>query len=100
MRPFLFLGTRAEDLVADQEYDAVLAGTGPHPDELVRVRLEAGPLGDIDLDDWSGVILGGGPFNMSDPQELKSLVQRRVEAELHDRAECVVATDTPFLGAC
>ena len=100
MRPFLFLGTRAEDLVADQEYDAVLAGTGLHPDELVRVRLEAGPLGDIDLDDWSGVILGGGPFNMSDPQELKSSVQRRVEAELHDLAERVVATDTPFLGAC
>ena len=100
MRPFLFLGTRAEDLVAEQEYDAVLAGTGLHPDELVRVRLEAGPLGDIDLDDWSGVILGGGPFNMSDPQELKSSVQRRVEAELHDLAERVVATDTPFLGAC
>ena len=100
MRPFLFLGTRAEDLVAEQEYDAVLAGTGLRPDELVRVRLEAGPLGDIDLDDWSGVILGGGPFNMSDPQELKSSVQRRVEAELHDLAERVVATDTPFLGAC
>lgn len=100
MRPFLFLGTRAEDLVAQQEYDAMLAGTGLRPDELVRVRLEAGPLGDIDLDDWSGVILGGGPFNMSDPEELKSPVQRRVEAELHDLAECVVATDTPFLGAC
>ncbi|QBX54565.1 glutamine amidotransferase [Nocardioides seonyuensis] len=100
MRPFLFLGTRAEDLVAEQEYDAMLAGTGLRPDELVRVRLEAGPLGDIDLDDWSGVILGGGPFNMSDPQELKSSVQRRVEAELHDLAERVVATDTPFLGAC
>lgn len=100
MRPFLFLGTRAEDLVAEQEYDAMLAGTGLRPDELVRVRLEAGPLGDIDLDDWSGVILGGGPFNMSDPQELKSSVQRRVEAELHDLAERVVATDFPFLGAC
>lgn len=100
MRPFLFLGTRAEDLVAEQEYNAMLAGTGLRPDELVRVRLEAGPLGDIDLDDWSGVILGGGPFNVSDPEDLKSSVQRRVEAELHDLAERVVVTDTPFLGAC
>ena len=100
MRPFLFLGTRAEDVVAQQEYDAMLAGAGLRPHELVRVRLEAGPLGDIDLDDWSGIILGGGPFNMSDPQELKSSVQRRVEAELHDLAERVVATDIPFLGAC
>ncbi len=100
MRPFLFLGTRAEDGVAQQEYDAVLAGTGLHPDELVRVRLEAGPLGEVDLDAWSGIILGGGPFNMSDADELKSQVQHRVERELHDLAERVVATDTPFLGAC
>ena len=31
VRPFLFLGTRAEDDVAQQEYDAVLAGTGLRP---------------------------------------------------------------------
>ena len=86
MRPFLFLGTRAEDDVAQQEYDAVLAGSGLHPDELVRVRLEAAPLGWVELDDWSGIILGGGPFNVSDPDEGKSAVQRRVEAELRDLA--------------
>ena len=51
MRPFLFLGTRAEDAVAQQEYDAVLAGCGLRPDELVRVRLEQGPLGEVDLAD-------------------------------------------------
>jgi len=100
VRPFLFLGTRAEDAVAQQEYDAVLAGTGLRPDDLVRVRLEQRPLGEIDLADWSGIILGGGPFNMSDAEENKSSVQNRVEAELHDLAERVVATDTPFLGAC
>jgi GMP synthase (glutamine-hydrolysing) len=100
MRPFLFLGTRAEDTVAQQEYDAVLAGCGLRPDELVRVRLEACPLGAIDLDDWSGIVLGGGPFNMSDPDEDKSAVQRRAEAELRDLAGRVVAADFPFLGAC
>ena len=100
MRPFLFLGHRAQDRVAQQEYDAVLAGTGLHPDHLVRVRLEAGPLGEVDLAAWSGIILGGGPFTMSDPDDSKSPVQHRVEAELHDLAERVVATDTPFLGAC
>ncbi|MBS2940389.1 glutamine amidotransferase [Nocardioides sp. J2M5] len=100
MRPFLFLGTRAEDDVAQQEYDAVLAGTGLHPDELVRVRLEAGPLGDVDLDDWSGIVLGGGPFNASDPEDTKSPAQRRAEAELRGLAERVVAADFPFLGAC
>lgn len=100
MRPFLFLGTRAEDDVAQQEYDGVLAGTGLHPDELVRVRLEARPLGWVELEDWSGIILGGGPFNVSDPDDTKSPVQRRAEAELHDLAERVVEADFPFLGAC
>ncbi|WP_374456911.1 glutamine amidotransferase [Nocardioides sp.] len=100
MRPFLFLGTRAEDDVAQQEYDAVLAGCGLHADELVRVRLEQRPLGPVDLADWSGVILGGGPFNASDPEEVKSDAQRRAEADLRGLAEQVLTADFPFLGAC
>ena len=100
MRPFLFLGTRAEDDVAQQEYDAVLAGCGLRPDELVRVRLEQGPLGEVDLADWSGIILGGGPFNVSDPVAAKSAAQRQAEADLHDLAGRVLNEDFPFLGAC
>ncbi len=100
MRPFLFLGTRAENDVAQQEYAAVLAGCGLQPDELVRVRLEERPLGEVDLADWSGIILGGGPFNVSDPDDAKSPAQRRAEADLHALAEQVVAADFPFLGAC
>lgn len=100
MKPFLFLGTRAEDDVAQQEYDAVLAGCGLRPDELVRVRLEQRPLGELDLDEWSGIILGGGPFNVSDPADLKSPAQHRAEADLRALAERVVAADFPFLGAC
>lgn len=100
MRPFLFLGTRAEDDVAQQEYDAVRAFSGLREEELVRVRLEAGPLGEVELEDWSGIVLGGGPFNASDPHEHKSPVQRRVEGELRGLVRRVVAADLPFLGAC
>ena len=100
MRPFLFLGTRAEDDVAQQEYDAVLAGSGLRPDELVRVRLERGPLGEVALADWSGIILGGGPFNVSDPDDAKSPAQRSAESDLRGLAAQVVAADFPFLGAC
>lgn len=100
MRPFLFLGTRAEDDVAQQEYDAVLAGSGLRPDELVRVRLEQGPLGPVDLAEWSGVVLGGGPFNTSDPEDQKSVAQRQAEADLRDLALRAIEADFPFLGAC
>ena len=100
MRPFLFLGIRAEDDVARQEYEAVRTEAGLEPDQLVRVRLEAEPLGPVDLADWSGIILGGGPFNVSDPEDAKSTAQRRAEAELRQLAEQVVEADCPFLGAC
>ena len=100
MRPFLFLGTRAEDDVADDEYAAMLAGAGLAERDLHRVRLEREELGPVDLDAWSGVLLGGGPFDVSDPDSDKSAVQHRVEAELAGLAEQVVSTGTPFLGAC
>jgi GMP synthase (glutamine-hydrolysing) len=100
VRPFLILGTRAEDVAADDEYAAFLRLTGLEERSLHRVRLEAGPLPDVDLDDYAGVLLGGGPFNSSDPDEEKSPVQRRVEAELRGLLDEVVARDHPFLGAC
>jgi len=100
MKPFLLLATRAEDLPADEEYALFRRYAGLTADELVRVRMEAGPLGEIDLDEWSGIFVGGGPFNASDPPETKSSVQRRVEAEFDRLLDEVVARDFPFLGAC
>jgi len=100
VRPFLLLATRAEDVAADDEYAAFLRATGLSDGELRRIRLEAGPLPDLDLADYSGVLLGGGPFNSSDPVEEKSPVQRRVEAELRSLLDEVVDRDLPFFGAC
>lgn len=100
MKPFLLLATRPEDAAADDEYDAFLRFSGLDERELVRVRLERGPLGEVRLGDWSGILLGGGPFNASDPEESKSPVQRRVEADLRGLLDRVIALDVPFLGAC
>lgn len=100
MKPFLLLATRAEDVPADDEYALFLRYTGLDERHLVRVRMEAGPLGEVNLDDWSGIFVGGGPFNATDPQEEKSAVQLRVEAEFAALLDDVVARDFPFLGAC
>jgi GMP synthase (glutamine-hydrolysing) len=100
VRPFLLLAIRAEDAAADNEYDSFLTLAGLGEGQLRRVRLEQRPLGGVDLDDWSGIIVGGGPFNFSDPEELKTPVQRRVEADLSGLLDRVVSTDFPFLGAC
>ncbi|WP_369370052.1 glutamine amidotransferase [Promicromonospora sp. Populi] len=100
MKPFLLVATRAEDVAADAEYAAFCRYGGLEPEQLHRVRLEQGPLPAVDLDDYSGVLVGGGPFNSSDPAEQKSPVQRRVESELAGLLDQIVARDFPFLGAC
>ncbi|QGQ18693.1 glutamine amidotransferase [Cellulomonas sp. JZ18] len=100
MRPFLFLGVRPEDAPADDEYAAMLRSTGLTESTLRRVRLEAAPLPPVDLTAWSGIVLGGGPFCVSDPEHGKSAVQRRVEADLARLLDAVVPADTPFFGAC
>lgn len=100
MKPFLLLATREDDAAADNEYEAILGFTGLSEAMLRRVRLERSPLGPVDLDDWSGILLGGGPFNASDPHHAKSPVQRRVEADLSSLLNVVLDRDFPFLGAC
>jgi GMP synthase (glutamine-hydrolysing) len=100
VKPFLLLAIRAEDAAADNEYDSFLSLSGLSEGELRRVRLEQHALGRVDLGDWSGIMLGGGPFNYSDPEELKTPVQRRVEADLAGLLDQVVSADFPFLGAC
>jgi len=100
VKPFLLLAVRADDAAADNEYESFLACAGLHERDLRRHRLEQRPLGNVDLRDWSGIFLGGGPFNASDPEGSKSPAQRRVEADLRGLFDKVVSADFPFLGAC
>ena len=100
MKPFLLLSIRVDDAAADNEYEAFLGFSGLRDDELSRVRLEQGELGPVDLRDWSGILLGGGPFNYTQPDELKSPLQRRIEADLSGLLDAVVDADFPFLGTC
>ncbi|MFZ0834767.1 MAG: glutamine amidotransferase [Mycobacterium sp.] len=100
LAPFLFLSIRGEDAAADDEYRAMMRFAGLDTEMLRRLRLTHQPLGAIDLDDWSGVILGGGPYNVTDAPEAKSPTQRRVESELLPLVGRMVDRDFPFLGCC
>lgn len=100
MRPFLLLSSRAEDLAVDGEYEAFLRCTGLTPERLRPIRMEVGPLPELQLADYAGVFVGGGPFNSSDPAGKKSATQHRVERELSALLDEVVAGDIPFFGAC
>ncbi len=100
MKPFLLLSIRSEKLAADDEYAAFCRFLGVATPELHRVQLGLEPLGRVALDDWSGIILGGGSFTFSDPEKTKSTAQRQAEDELAGLLDQVVAADFPFLGAC
>ena len=100
MKPFLLLASRVDDDAADREYEAFLHFCGLARGQLRRVRMEAAPMPVIDLDQYSGVFVGGSPFNSSDAEQDKPVVQRRVEAELQALLDEIVARDFPFLGAC
>lgn len=98
MKPFLLLSCRPEDAAAENERRSVQHFSGLPEDKLHQIRVEAAPLPMIDLDDYSGVLLGGGPYNSSD--EIKSETQLRVEADIRRVLEDVFAADLPFLGLC
>ena len=98
VKPFLLLGPRDDDGAADNEYAAFLAFTGLDRVVAAPGPARARPLGDVDLSQWSGIFLGGGPFNSSDRADLKSPVQHRVEEDLRRLLDVVVAQDFPFLG--
>ena len=98
--PFLLLSIRAEDDAADDEYRAMMRFAGLDASGLRRIRLTHRLLGPIDLGEWSGIILGGGPYNVTDPAQEKSATQQRVETELLRLIGRVADEDFPFLGCC
>jgi len=98
--PFLLLSIRAEDAAADDEYAAMMRFAGLETNGLHRIRLTHRSLGKIDLADWSGIILGGGPYNVSDAADSKSQTQSRVESELLPLIGRIADRDFPFLGCC
>lgn len=98
--PFLLLSIRAEEKAADDEYLAMMRFADLDEHGLHRIRLTHNSLPAIDFAVWSGIILGGGPYNVSDNAESKSVTQRRVEGELLPLVGRTVDRDFPFLGCC
>ena len=100
MKPFLLISTRGEDLEAADEHAAYCRLTGLLPEDLEWRRLDRAPLGPVDFDRYSGIILAGSPFTVSEPVEKKTETELRVERELSSLLDEVVRLDVPFLGVC
>jgi len=100
MKPFLILQLRPEDEASDNEFSAFLKYGGLSEKDAHRVRMEKEGIPDIDLKDYSGIILGGGPSNVSDKAEIKKDYEKRFENDLNNLLTQVFKYDVPFLGVC
>lgn len=100
MLPFLLITTRDDHGVAEHEYAGYCRLTGLLPEELHWQRVDQRPLVPVDLRDYSGILLAGSPYTVSEPTELKSATELRVERELAGLLDEVITGDFPFLGIC
>ena len=90
---------RPEDTTADSEFEAILRVAGLNPEEVHRVRLEQG-IPDIKLEDYTAIIAGGSPFDVSTPSYAKSETQKSIENFYQRLFDRVIPEDFPFLGCC
>lgn len=100
MKPFLILQLRPEAEASDDEYAAFLAKGGLRADQTHRIRLEQEDMPALDLSDYSGVIVGGGPGCVSDPVEKKDPLEAKIEAEILSLMPQITEQDVPFMGCC
>jgi len=100
-KPVLILQLRPEDVTSNSEYACFLKYGGLQPVDTHRIRIEKqGIPDDLDLDDYSAIIVGGSPFDISTPEDQKTAIQNKIESDFHDLLARVVTQDFPFLGAC
>lgn len=55
---------------------------------------------DLNIDEYSAIIVGGSPFDISTPDDKKSTIQKKLEADFDKLLKQLVTRDFPFLGAC
>ena len=100
-KPVLILQLRPEDDTSDNEYQAFLKYGELTTAETRRLRIEKkGIPENLSIDDYSAIIVGGSPFDISTNNEKKSTLQHKIEADFNRLLERVVEDDFPFLGAC
>ncbi|QGX99897.1 glutamine amidotransferase [Roseovarius faecimaris] len=100
-KPFLILQLRPETEASDDEFAAILRKGGLNADQVHRIRLDQEGLPEgLDLADYSGVIVGGGPGCVSDAPEEKSEVEARIEEQVMSLMPQITSEDRPFLGCC
>ncbi len=100
MKKLLILQMRPEDETAESEFEAILRVGNIDRTQVDRIRVEQLKFFEIDINNYSAIIAGGSPFDVSTPADKKSHVQNQVESFFYRLFDQIVTNDFPFLGAC
>ena len=100
MKPFLILQLRPEDDTSDNEFEAILKYGELKLEDTHRIRIEKNGIPALSLSDYSAIIVGGSPFDISTPEADKAPVQKKIENDFRRLFDEVIPQDFPFLGAC
>ncbi len=99
-KPVLILQLRPEDDTSDNEFASILKYGQLDIADTHRIRIEKNGIPAIRLEDFSAIIVGGSPFDISTPANEKTPIQLQIEQDFQHLFDQVVARDFPFLGAC
>jgi GMP synthase (glutamine-hydrolysing) len=89
----LYVCVRPQRGAAEAEYESFRSAAGVSTDELDSLDLVRGPL--PALDSYSGYMVGGSPFNTTDPESTKTDEQRHIEAALAELAAAAARAGGP-----
>ncbi|MDZ8200313.1 GMP synthase [Microbacterium sp. SSW1-59] len=78
----LYVCARPQREASEAEFVSFRRAMGLAETELDELDLVRTPLDVRRISDYAGVVVGGSPFNVTDPETTKTDVQRRVEADL------------------
>lgn len=100
IKPFLIMQLRPEDETSDNEFEAILKYGQLNEQDAVRIRIEKAGIPSLALQDYSAIIVGGSPFDITTPADKKTAIQKKIEQDFDLLFNEIVADDFPFLGAC
>lgn len=99
MKKLLILHAR-ETQLAINEYNAIMQFGGLLPENIRTIEMNFEDFDTLDMRDFAGVIVGGGPFDVSKPEVNKSARQKYIETTLNKHIQAIYDNDIPYLGLC
>lgn len=100
MASLVYLCARPQEGAAAAEYESFRSAMRLDPADLERWDLVRDPLPDDFATRWRGAVVGGSPFNVSDPESSKTAAQRTLENGLARLALAAAADETAALFTC